>query len=271
MSNKTPALTIIGSGTCMPTPHRKAPGNLLEVDDKYYLIDSGPGILQACAAAGFDLNKLAGVFYTHFHFDHIADLATIIPWLHVRRWASSHSGVSDFPIPFTIHGPIGIKKHIESLYEHTALPPLSSFVKIEEMSVNTPLYFDTFIVSAHKVPHTKESVGFRFTFTNQATLAITGDTGYGEEVINLIKDADIALLECSYNDELYAKTKNEVNHLSPTPAAQLAQSASVKTLVLTHLYPYADLVDIHAIANKIFKGSIKIATDGLSLNIKKML
>lgn len=269
MNATTATFTIIGSGTCMPAPHRQAPGNLLQVNNEYYLIDSGPGILQACAARGYDLTKLKGVFYTHFHFDHIADLATIIPWLHVRAWATKHNSASDSPVPFTIYGPIGIKEHVESLYRHTALPPLPTFVQIIEMTINEPIKLNGVKVVAHKVPHTKESVGYHFTFTNQATLAVTGDTGYGEEVINLIKDVDIAVLECSYDDKLYLKTKNEVKHLSPTVAAQLAEEAKVKMLVLTHIYPYADAVDIKQLASNSFKGSVKVATDGLSLEIFK--
>jgi ribonuclease BN (tRNA processing enzyme) len=49
-----------------------------------------------------------------------------------------------------------------------------------------------------------------------------------------------AVLECSYSDEFWEKTKTKINHLSPTSAGQQAALGNVKTLVLTHIYPSAD-------------------------------
>lgn len=68
MNEPAPSFTIIGSGTCMPSVKRRAPGNLLQVNGRGYLIDTGPGILQACAADGFDTKDLAGVFLYSFSF-----------------------------------------------------------------------------------------------------------------------------------------------------------------------------------------------------------
>lgn len=53
MNEKTiprPSITIIGSGTCMPLPNRKAPCNFVSTGKAQFLVDSGPGSLQALAA-----------------------------------------------------------------------------------------------------------------------------------------------------------------------------------------------------------------------------
>lgn len=211
------------------------------------------------------LKILLEFFYTHFHFDHIGDLATIIPWLHVRAWATAHGSVNDTPSQFTIYGPQGIKAYIQSLYQHTFLPPLPNFVQVVELALDRSVNIDNFCVLAHKIPHTKESVGYRFTFANGKTLAVSGDTAHDDAVIDLIKNADVAVLECSYDDALFEKTKDEVRHLSPTTAASLAQRAKAKTLILTHIYPYADAINIEQIARQFFSGTVIVAYDGLKI------
>jgi ribonuclease BN (tRNA processing enzyme) len=259
----SPTLTIIGSGTCMPLPHRKAPGNLVSDGNTHFLVDSGPGTLQSLAAQGFDTQKLCGVFYTHFHSDHIGDLVNIITWLWVRACVKKHNDTPDQLNTFTIHGPIGLIEYVKNLTRYAFIPPLLPFVKLVEIIPGQELSIGSINATTYKVPHTAESIGYRFAFSNGKTLAISGDTAYGNEVVDLISNVDVAVLECSYDDEYYEKTKHEVNHLSPTTAAHLATQAQAKTLVLTHLYPSADAIDIAAIAQKSFDGAVVTARDGM--------
>ena len=79
-------LTIIGSGACLPMPHRRHPGNLLRVNDQRFLVDSGPGTIHSLAMLGVQPDQLSGAFYTHFHHDHVGDLASIIGWFQAVIW-----------------------------------------------------------------------------------------------------------------------------------------------------------------------------------------
>ncbi len=264
----TPSLTIIGSGTCMPLPHRKAPCNLVSTGKAHFLVDSGPGSLQALAAQKIDPTTLSGVFYTHFHGDHIGDLNNIITWLWVRTWANNYAGDTTLLPVFTIYGPAGLVTYVQNLYKYASLASMPPCVQFVEVAPNETITLDNCSVTAFKVPHTAESVGYRFTFANGKTLAISGDTAHNNSVINLIKNVDVAVLECSYDDDFHEKTKHEVHHLSPTTAAQLAQQAGAKTLILTHIYPCADIVDIAGIAQKVFNGKIIVASDGMYATIE---
>ncbi len=48
------------------------------VGDKWYLVDCGQSVYRQIRKSGLDLNKLAGIFITHLHSDHVIDLANIL-------------------------------------------------------------------------------------------------------------------------------------------------------------------------------------------------
>ncbi len=51
-------------------------------------------------------------------------------------------------------------------------------------------------------------------------------------------------------------------HLTPEQAGELASTAGVKQLVLTHFYPPVETSDPARIAAKVFKGRVTAAKDG---------
>lgn len=48
------------------------------VGDQWYLVDCGMGVYRQIRKAGLDVTKLAGIFITHLHSDHIVDLNNIL-------------------------------------------------------------------------------------------------------------------------------------------------------------------------------------------------
>lgn len=46
--------------------------------DSWYLVDCGMGVYRQIRKAGLDITKLAGIFITHLHSDHIVDLNSIL-------------------------------------------------------------------------------------------------------------------------------------------------------------------------------------------------
>jgi ribonuclease BN (tRNA processing enzyme) len=55
-----------------------------------------------------------------------------------------------------------------------------------------------------------------------------------------------------------------VGHLTPSLAGGIAQKADAKRLVLTHLYPPCDQVDIAKQAASSYKGAVIVAEDLMS-------
>ena len=68
--------------------------------------------------------------------------------------------------------------------------------------------------------------------------------------------SDLSILECSFPDE----TPME-GHLTPRLAGQIAQKAQTRNLMLTHLYPQMDKVDVKEMCAQHFSGKISIAQD----------
>lgn len=48
------------------------------VGDRWYLVDCGMGVYRQIRKAGLDITKLAGIFITHLHSDHVVDLNNIL-------------------------------------------------------------------------------------------------------------------------------------------------------------------------------------------------
>ena len=71
-------LTILGSGTTVPSTKRSAPAYLLEAAGKKILLDSGEGTKRRLAEAGVNPVDLDYIFYTHTHVDHVSELPAIL-------------------------------------------------------------------------------------------------------------------------------------------------------------------------------------------------
>lgn len=92
------------------------------------------------------------------------------------------------------------------------------------------------------------------------TMAYTGDTGPADELLELARDADLLLAEAT----LASTDTSDWGHLCATDAAQVAATAEVRQLVLTHLGS-ADPQWAHARkaeAERVFAGPVHLAQPG---------
>ncbi|NOG42275.1 MAG: ribonuclease Z [Planctomycetes bacterium] len=71
-------LTIIGSGTGMPSEKRAYPCTLLKIRDKHLIFDTGPGSLRQLFLAGITYLDIDHIYYSHFHPDHSLDLVSFL-------------------------------------------------------------------------------------------------------------------------------------------------------------------------------------------------
>jgi ribonuclease BN (tRNA processing enzyme) len=56
-------------------------------------------------------------------------------------------------------------------------------------------------------------------------------------------------------------------HLTPSGVARIASEAGVRRVVLTHIYPAADELDLRSEVGRGFGGEVIVARDGLRLGI----
>jgi len=71
--------------------------NALVVGDAVYLFDVGNGVLRQLDAAGLRVDQLHGVFLTHHHLDHNADLGVVL----LSHWTFGNA------VPIPLIGPPG--------------------------------------------------------------------------------------------------------------------------------------------------------------------
>ncbi|OYD15919.1 hypothetical protein CH333_04725 [candidate division WOR-3 bacterium JGI_Cruoil_03_44_89] len=243
-------ITFIGTGCGVPSKVRGSPSILLSLDNENILLDTGPGALRALLEAGFTYNDIDHIFYTHFHIDHIADLA---PFLFASKYP-----LAPRKRDINIVGPRGIKEFwdsLSSLYGEQLIPSLYS------VNVRTPEEFmpNGWRVITAKLPHTEESIGYRIEKEGKV-FVYSGDTGYSKELVELGKDADALILECSFPREVEG-------HLHPKLAGRVARECNAKLLLLTHIYPVMLEEEIVARVGEEFGGRFIVARDGMRIEI----
>ena len=107
----TPArmrLTTVGTGTAAPSPVRVCSGHHVTTGRVRLLMDCGSGVVHRFAALGMRWQDITHLALTHFHTDHISDLATLV-------FAWRYGDLPARSAPVTIVGPAGTTALVERL------------------------------------------------------------------------------------------------------------------------------------------------------------
>jgi ribonuclease BN (tRNA processing enzyme) len=107
-----------------------------------------------------------------------------------------------------------------------------------------------------------EAYGFRVSVDGH-TIAYSGDTAETPTLVELARGADVALFEASCVDSRPAPGV----HLTARQAAEHAQAAGARLLVLTHLVAWNDREAMLAEADSGFDGEILLASSGLVIDL----
>jgi len=245
-------IVFLGTGTGIPSNKRGAPGIIMKTQKEHLLFDSGPGTLWRMYRAGFTYEDIDWIFYTHFHVDHISDIAS---FLFVTKYE-----VCPRTKDLNIVGPKGIKEFYNKLVNLYGDQIVSnSYTLLLREIGNNEIQGNDWKISALPLLHNKESIGYRI-IEKDKTIVYSGDTNYCKNIVRLAENADLLILECSFPEKV------EV-HLTPELAGKVAREANVKRLVLTHLYPVCDSYNIMDECKKEFDGEIVIAYDLMRIEV----
>lgn len=248
-------LIIIGSGTGIPSLRRGYPGLVILTENTTLLIDSGSGTLRRMLDIGITYRDIDLLLYTHIHPDHVSDL---VPILFACKYAD-HPREKDL---LCVGGP-GFKLYFEKLtvvYGNWIVPQSYNLI-VKEIS-QEPLLYRDLRISSKPMAHISESVGYRIEFKDGKSTAISGDTDYCQNIVDLGLKADLLVLECSFPDK-----KKMEGHLTPSLAGRIATESHCKRLLLTHLYPVCDQFDIVSQCKETYHGKIILAEDLMRINV----
>ncbi|MEW5726010.1 MAG: MBL fold metallo-hydrolase, partial [Thermodesulfobacteriota bacterium] len=94
---------FLGTGTGVPSVSRAAPGLAVLAEGSLFLLDAGAGTLRQLARAGLSYNDLDYLLFTHFHPDHVGDLA---PYLFATKYWPGFTRLA----PVRVFGPQGLRE-----------------------------------------------------------------------------------------------------------------------------------------------------------------
>lgn len=242
-------LTILGSGTGVPSSVRGGPSHVVQVGDVNVIMDLGMGALAKLHQLGIPLKSFGPILITHLHPDHTAELVSLF-------FALKNLGIGrrETLKIFGCEGLIQLIEDLQGVYGDWICPGDYS-LEVTEMERDEIRLKDLSITSV-PVQHTDHSLGFRLTSASGKILAYSGDSDVCSGLVELCRDADLALVESSFPDQ-----KKCPGHLVPSEVGQMAQEARAKKVVLTHFYPECEGVDLVAQCRQNYDGEISLAQD----------
>jgi len=294
-------LTILGSSSAVPTSDRYPTAQILNISERFFLIDCGEGTQIQLRKQKISFSKIKHVFISHLHGDHYFGLIGLISTMNL----------------------LGIKNDLH-IYSHSELKqllqPQLDFIK-GDVSVNVifhplnfkkpqKIYSDKRVeIYSFPVKHSISTCGFLFkeikkeanikkeailnynipvaqikaikkgadfiTDTGEAipnkqltippkkprSYAFCTDTAYHEPIIEWIKGVNLLYHEATFPEEMKEFAQKTL-HSTAKDAARIAKSAKVKKLILGHFSTrYTDVAVFENEAREIFKNTIT-ATDG---------
>ena len=250
-------VTILGSGTCVPSLRRSSCSVLMEIGPEKLLFDTGAGTIRRLLECGVSILDITHIFLSHFHPDHSAELVSFL-------FASKYSENMIRKTPLSLIAGTGLTAFYQAL-EHVYgswIELGKDILSIDEMSTQAPDRRDChrFSVFSQPAVHNPESISYRIESSAGDSVVYSGDTDYCDNLVTLATDAHILICECSHADE-----EKVSGHLSPSLAGDIATRAGVRKLVLTHFYPRCDRFDIEKECRKTYKGQLVLAEDRMRL------
>lgn len=271
-------ITLLGTGTPLPDPHRAGPATLVRVGSKTFLIDAGRGVVMRAAAAGSGANQLTAVLLTHLHSDHITDLGDLV----TTRWITSFERS-----PLLVVGPSGTHAVTSGVLQslthdigyrtahHADLdgpPP----VHVREVEPGVVWDDGDVIIRAGATDHrpVDPTLAFRIEYDG-AAVVIAGDTVPCATLDALCAGVDALVITAIRRDLLEQIPLPRLQdildyHSTVEDAAKTAARAGVGTLVLTHYVPApapGTEDEWRALAAQHFDGRVELGDDLLKIEI----
>ena len=189
------------------------------------LVDVGDGALRDLANIHFQFETLRAILVTHEHADHTGGLFSL---LHFMKHLP-HNG----PLFILVPKPIQyIRKLVEKPLMYSEIP---FEVVVKEVEQGNEMNIDNFEISPFRAAHVDfDSMGYNIRDQEGYRIVVSGDTMATPELLAVVKGADLAILESTFEDgqEKYAKA---FGHMTVSEARSVGKLA--KKTLLVHQMP----------------------------------
>jgi ribonuclease BN (tRNA processing enzyme) len=271
-------VTVLGSGTPIPTLQRAGPAFVAHLSGEPVLVDCGPETLRQMQHAAIEPKGVTKVFFTHLHLDHTLGLGQFV----IGGWSLGRRALHLF-------GPPGTRRMKEVLFDDLwkkdiayrlslGRPPGGlGDIQVTEAGPGLVFKTDDYRVTAAEGIHTTYDLAYRFDHGGQSVV-FTGDTYPSEAIAELARGADALFHDCNLAPSarrwferseggLTVWASLQGHHSTPENAGRIAQRASVKKLVLIHLQPTAEAEEAVRLARTTFDGEVICAEDLMNVDV----
>ncbi|MES3018947.1 MAG: ribonuclease Z [Bacteroidota bacterium] len=299
-------VTILGSSSSTPIFNRNPSAQLLNVNEKFILIDCGEATQNQLLHFGLKANRIDHIFISHLHGDHYLGLVGLLSSLHLNGRTK----------PMDIFGPPELKEIIDLQFKHS-----QTFLRYSlNFNVTNPAssskIFESYdiVVESFPLDHRIPCTGFRFTekqrlrkmikeridelkipaeqvqfikkganFTDKRgkvylsedltteadrpkAYVYCSDTVCSWKYLDYIKDSDTLYHEATFLHDMLARAE-ETFHTTALQAAEVALKSNTKKLLIGHFSArYRELEPLLEEAKTIFPNTF-LAIEGMTFEI----
>jgi ribonuclease BN (tRNA processing enzyme) len=245
-------LTIIGCSGSFPGPEAAASCYLVETeaDGRTYrlVVDLGSGALGPLQRF-VSLDAVDAVAVSHLHPDHCIDLCGYYVY---RKY---HPDGPRPPVP--VYGPDGTGARLARAYDLSEPGGMSAEFDFRTYA-QEPFAVGPFTVSAAQVDHPGQAFALRVEHGGRS-IVYSGDTAACSALDEIAKSCDLLLAEASFR----GSADNPAHlHMTGREAAETAEAAGARRLVLTHIPPWHTKHEVMVEASPHYRGPISLASTG---------
>ncbi|HOO85436.1 MAG TPA: ribonuclease Z [Prolixibacteraceae bacterium] len=266
-------ITILGTGSALPTSQRYHTAHVLNVRERFFLIDCGEGTQNQMRKYGVKFSRIEHIFISHLHGDHYFGLIGLITsYLLLGRKTDlhiySHSMLPDLLKPQIdmmgdelsykiIWHPLNFKRS-ETILENKVVKvmsvpvqhrfPCCAFLFTEapnELNVRKE-QIEKYQVPLTEIYNIKKGADFidknkqlipnselTLPALKQRSYAFCTDTAFMPELSEVFKDVDLLYHEATF-DKTNQKRAAETFHSTAQQAAQMAKMSNAGQLLIGH-------------------------------------
>ena len=300
-------LTILGSSSAIPTIDRNPTAQLLNVNERFFLIDCGEGTQVQLRKYQLSFQRISHIFISHLHGDHYFGLIGLISSMHLLgRKKDLHihahkelkeiidlqlsSSNTELNYPFFFH-PIpedseGIILEDDNLkvsniiLDHSIKCSGFVFEEIRSKRKIIKSEVEKLNVPYDKMKSLKNGVDWinkkgeiipneQLTIENSKphTYAFCSDTRYNKQLISKIDGVDLLYHETTFKKDLEERAF-QTGHSTTLQAASIARKSNVKSLLIGHYSQrYRDFQELADESKEIFENVI-VSYSGLEIDFK---
>jgi ribonuclease Z len=306
MKRQTFELLILGSSAATPTSERSPSSQLLNIAERYFLIDCGESTQIQLRKYKAKFQSIDHIFISHLHGDHFFGLPGLLSSMHLlgrkqdltvycpkdlQQIIELINKVSDTTLNYKIHWHFTDNKGLDLLFE-------DSKVQVYSFPLKHRIYCTGFLFREKELPRNIDKDKLEKYNISRADIlllkngkdvisedgilikneditrdpppprsyAYCSDTIFHTSLAEHIRNVDLLYHESTFLDDNQERAKKTF-HSTAKQAAEIAKTAEVKKLLLGHFsVRYGNLDDFVKEAKSIFN-NCEVALDGKKITI----